>query len=107
MLGIDISEKMLFEAQKKTSNKIKYSRIPIEDIDFQKNSFDVVISSLAFHYLVSFEVIFSVFNSPAASSPFIDRSTRLYFSKKKDAPVLNRSILYYMDLYYFWYTSQG
>lgn len=55
VLGIDISEKMLFEAQKKTNNKIKYFCIPIEDIDFPNDSFDVVISSLAFHYLVSFE----------------------------------------------------
>lgn len=55
VIGIDISEKMLFEAQKRTNKKIKYFRIPIEDIDFPKDSFDVVISSLAFHYLVFFE----------------------------------------------------
>lgn len=55
VLGIDISEKMLFEARKRTNNKIKYFRIPIEDIDFPEDSFDAVISSLAFHYLVSFE----------------------------------------------------
>ncbi len=29
----------------------------IEDIDYEKNSFDVVISSLAFHYIKSFEDI--------------------------------------------------
>ncbi len=58
VFGIDISQKMLNEAIKKTSSsKVKYSCRSIEDIDFEENSFDVVISSLAFHYVESFEHI--------------------------------------------------
>ncbi len=58
VFGIDISQKMLNEAIEKTSSsKINYSCMSIEDIDFEENSFDVVISSLAFHYVESFEHI--------------------------------------------------
>ncbi len=57
-VGVDISEKMLAEARKKTeSSKITYLLSPIEDIDFPEESFDIVISSLAFHYLQSFSNI--------------------------------------------------
>ena len=59
-IGIDISQKMLGEAKNKTkSENIQYICMPIEDIDFPFNSFDVVISSLAFHYIESFEDILS------------------------------------------------
>lgn len=53
--GVDISEKMLAVAKAKTNNKISYIQRPLEDVDFPKDSFDVVISSLTFHYLVSFD----------------------------------------------------
>lgn len=53
--GIDISEKMLEEARKKNaSSSIEYKRIAIEDFEFQPNSYNIVISSLTFHYLESF-----------------------------------------------------
>lgn len=55
--GVDISEKMLAVAKEKTHNKIRYIQMPIEDIIFSENSFDIVISSLAFHYIESFELI--------------------------------------------------
>lgn len=57
-VGVDISQKMLNEASNKTeSEHIRYICMPIEDIDFAGNSFDVVISSLALHYVQSFEDI--------------------------------------------------
>lgn len=56
--GVDISEKMLAVAKQKTSFKnVTYINMPIEDIDFKVSSFDIVISSLAFHYIKSFEDI--------------------------------------------------
>lgn len=56
VVGIDISQKMLSVAKSKTQyENIKYIRMAIEDIDFPKESFDVVISSLALHYVESFE----------------------------------------------------
>lgn len=55
--GVDISENMLNVAKEKTSSNIQYIHMPIEDIEFHVNSFDVVISSLAFHYIKSFDDI--------------------------------------------------
>ena len=56
VMGIDISQKMLSEAKSKTKcGNIEYICMPIEDIDFPEESFDVVISSLALHYIKSFE----------------------------------------------------
>lgn len=55
--GVDISEKMLTVAKEKTDTRIRYFRMPIEDIVFGENSFDVIISSLSFHYIESFEQI--------------------------------------------------
>ncbi|MGM7722558.1 class I SAM-dependent methyltransferase [Metabacillus sp. Hm71] len=58
VIGIDISEKMLQKAREKTDDPfISYIQLPIEDIDFSEAFFDVVISSLAFHYIESFEPI--------------------------------------------------
>lgn len=58
VIGVDISEKMLQEAREKTDDPaISYIQMPIEDIEFASEQFDVVISSLALHYVKSFEAI--------------------------------------------------
>lgn len=58
VVGVDLSEKMLDEAKNMTTSpKILYIQRAIEDAIFPSNSFDVVISSLAFHYVPSFEDI--------------------------------------------------
>lgn len=57
VIGIDISDKMLEVAKEKTSKEIKYICEPIEDTKFPIDSFDVVISSLTFHYMESFDDI--------------------------------------------------
>ncbi len=58
VVGVDISERMLGIAKEKNSDeRITYLHMPIEDVDFAEGSFDVVLSSLAFHYLPSFEDI--------------------------------------------------
>lgn len=56
VVGVDISKNMLEKArQMDTTSSIEYIQMPIEDIDFPDGSFDVVISSLAFHYVASFD----------------------------------------------------
>lgn len=58
VVGIDISKKMLEKAKEMTdSARIQYLCLPLEEMDFPKNTFDIVISSLAFHYISSFEDI--------------------------------------------------
>ncbi|MEM5766826.1 MAG: class I SAM-dependent methyltransferase [Bacillota bacterium] len=58
VLGIDLSEKMLAVAREKTTApNVEYQRLAMEDIDFPPNTFDVVISSLAFHYTPNFKDI--------------------------------------------------
>lgn len=60
VIGIDISQKMLSEAREKTkSENIQYICMPIEEIDFPIDSFDIVISSLTFHYIRSFDDVLS------------------------------------------------
>jgi SAM-dependent methyltransferase len=58
VMGVDISEKMLARAREDTHDpEIEYRQLAIEDIDFPPDSFDVVISSLAFHYVEQFETV--------------------------------------------------
>lgn len=53
--GIDISQNMLEEAKiRNASPLVEYKCMAIEDFDFQPNTYDIVISSLTFHYLESF-----------------------------------------------------
>lgn len=55
VVGIDISEKMLEQARQKTKyNQISYQCMAIEDFAFAEQSFDIIISSLALHYIASF-----------------------------------------------------
>lgn len=56
IIGLDISENMLETAKSKNgSEKIKYIQGAIEDIEFPDSYFEVVMSSLAIHYVKSFE----------------------------------------------------
>lgn len=52
--GVDISEKMLAEGRRKFPD-VQFIHQAIEDVDFPKGSFDLVLSSLAIHYLESFD----------------------------------------------------
>lgn len=73
VVGVDISEKMLQKAREMTDDPaISYIKMPIEDIDFLNSQFDVVISSLAFHYIQSFEsVCKKVYDSLKSGGAFV------------------------------------
>lgn len=64
VVGIDISEKMLEVAITENSDlKINYINMSMENISQLQEKFDVVISSLAFHYVEDFEgVVKNVYN---------------------------------------------
>jgi 2-polyprenyl-3-methyl-5-hydroxy-6-metoxy-1,4-benzoquinol methylase len=58
VVGVDLSEKMLAYANANHSDPgITYQRLAIEDIDFAAGEFDVVISSLALHYVEQFDAV--------------------------------------------------
>lgn len=58
VVGIDISGKMLAEAERRNKlPNIEYRRGAIEDADFPDASFDVVLSSLALHYVERFDAL--------------------------------------------------
>lgn len=56
VVGVDISEKMLKVAQEKNhDDKITYIHSAIEDFDTDPESYDAIISSLAFHYIKDYD----------------------------------------------------
>ena len=56
VVGIDLSTKMLEKARSLTSDsRIQYQHTAIEDIEFSPESFDIVLSSLAIHYISDFD----------------------------------------------------
>ena len=56
VVGVDISHKMLKVAKEKTHfPQIEYRCCSIEDVSFPDESFDIMLSSLAFHYIEDYE----------------------------------------------------
>ncbi|MDV4150759.1 class I SAM-dependent methyltransferase [Clostridium sp. AL.422] len=57
-IGVDLSEKMLERAKEINGDKaIKYINLSIEEVKFDSEYFDTVISSLAFHYVKNFDKV--------------------------------------------------
>lgn len=73
VLGMDISEKMIERARAFNEDSgITYLQTAIEDIDFAPGQFDVVISSLALHYIEDFAgVCRKIYDSLAPGGSFI------------------------------------
>ncbi|PYE42397.1 class I SAM-dependent methyltransferase [Paenibacillus barcinonensis] len=60
VIGVDLSENMLRRARELTDDsQIEYQQMAIEDIHFEQNRFDVVISSLALHYVEHIDEVFA------------------------------------------------
>ncbi len=59
VLGIDVSKKMIAEAEKRNADShIKYRVSSIEDYEYPENRWDFVISNLALHYVEDIEDAF-------------------------------------------------
>lgn len=54
--GVDLSEKMLALAQKRYP-ELSFERLALEDIASLEQSYDLVVSSLAFHYVEDYEAL--------------------------------------------------
>lgn len=58
VIGVDLSEKMLEKAKEINHLEgIEYVRKALEDVDYPSEKFDVVVSSLTFHYIESYDVM--------------------------------------------------
>ena len=60
VVGVDISQNMIQAAKKRLNgcDHIKLHCISIEDFTASENSFDIIVSSLAFHYVADIESLF-------------------------------------------------
>ncbi len=59
VLGVDLSSRMLEEAEKRTHfSNVRYQKGDISCVEFPQESFDVVLSSLALHYIEDPERLF-------------------------------------------------
>jgi Cyclopropane fatty acid synthase and related methyltransferases len=58
VIGVDLSEKMLEKANEINKLEgIEYQRNAIEELTFRSGQFNLVISSLAFHYIKDFDML--------------------------------------------------
>ncbi|KAF1303610.1 class I SAM-dependent methyltransferase [Enterococcus saccharolyticus] len=73
VIGIDISEKMLAVAREKTSaTNVSYKQESMEEFHANPETFDVVISSLALHYVEDFQqVVQKVYQALTTGGTFI------------------------------------
>ncbi len=60
VLGTDISQKMISEAKKRIKDtKASFEVIPAEDFEVEEDSFDLVVSSMCFHYVKDIRPVFN------------------------------------------------
>lgn len=73
VLGIDLSSNMLSKAQELTNDSaIEYRQAAIEELKLENGSFDLVLSSLALHYVDDFQKISdAVFDCVKAGGRFV------------------------------------
>ena len=56
VIGVDLSEKMLALAKANWSHaRVTFQRAAMEEVQFPPNRFDLVVSSLAFHYVADYD----------------------------------------------------
>lgn len=86
VVGVDLSENMLRRAAEINGGSgIEYRRAAIEDIDFPRQSFDVVLSSLALHYVRDLDVAFArIFAVLKAGGDFIFPSSIPFLRRWKN-----------------------
>ena len=86
VVGVDISEKMLQKARDLTNDPlISYIHLPIEEFNFTGSQFDVVISSLAFHYIESFESICkNIYDCLKSGGTFVFSVEHPIFTSRKE-----------------------
>lgn len=71
--GLDISQKMLSEAQNRISSaKVDWVCSALEDYHFGQNRFDLIISSMTLHYIEDLKILFQkIFNGLTSGGQFL------------------------------------
>lgn len=71
--GLDISQKMLDEAQNRTtSSKVEWICSALEDFNFGTDKFDLIISSMTLHYIENLDLLFQkIYTGLKARGQFI------------------------------------
>jgi ubiquinone/menaquinone biosynthesis C-methylase UbiE len=60
VIGVDISSNMIKVAESKVSGEnVQFIKRAIEDFDFESEKFDIVVSSLTFHYILDLNRLFA------------------------------------------------
>lgn len=63
VIGIDLSMKMIDKAKENSKDlSIEYYQMPVEDIEFENEQFNIIFSSLTFHYIQNLDVVFRKIN---------------------------------------------
>ncbi|PIF33142.1 methyltransferase family protein [Flavobacterium sp. 9] len=63
VIGVDLSKKMIDKAKENSKElSIEYYQMPVEDIEFENEQFDIIFSSLTFHYIQNLDVVFRKIN---------------------------------------------
>ncbi|MED4583141.1 class I SAM-dependent methyltransferase [Brevibacillus choshinensis] len=86
VVGVDLSEKMLQKAREQTHDPaITYMQMAVEDIAFANDQFDVVISSLVFHYIESFgELCQKIYDCLKPGGTFLFSVEHPIFTSRKE-----------------------
>lgn len=73
ILGLDLSHRMIEEAKKRNfSPNITYRVCGIEEYEYPENTYDLVVSNLAFHYIADLDSVFqNVFSTLNKGGSFL------------------------------------
>jgi SAM-dependent methyltransferase len=83
VIGVDISANMLELARKEVPPGVTFQQKAMEEVDFERDTFDLVVSSLAFHYIADLQNMFQKIHG------FLKPSGMLLFSMEH--PILTCS----------------
>ena len=73
VLGLDLSERMLAEAEARTNDaRVAYDRADLETLELDGQGFDLVVSSMALHYVEDFgRIVATVYQALAAGGDLV------------------------------------
>lgn len=99
VVGVDISEKMV-DIAKREYPEINFNVASVEDLPFPENRFDIVASSLVFHYIQDLTKVFKEVNRVLKTSGSLIFSMHHPFHGSRERVVINDEKRYVMAPYF-------